>query len=87
MALHSMRKVSQLVPAGATRRLTNGSEAQLLNEFPPQVLNDHLLSANCQGLLLHSSPIFLLADIGEEANDLIALLFVLLVRTSGGRGG
>lgn len=80
-----MRKVSQFVSKRAVRRLTNGSEAQLLDEFPPQILNDHFLSANCQGLLLYSSPIFLLADIGEEADDLIALLFFLLVRINSGK--
>ena len=54
--------------------LTDGREAELGDKFTAQVLNDHLLRTDLEGLGLDSGPVLLLADIGEEADDIVALL-------------
>jgi hypothetical protein len=53
---------------------SNGREAQLLNELFPAVLDVALGSTNLQGLLLGSLKVLLLANIGHEADDLVALI-------------
>jgi hypothetical protein len=51
----------------------NGAEHDLLDELALQVLNDHALSTEGKGLLLNLGPVLLLADVGEEAHDCVAL--------------
>lgn len=63
-------KVATLVGSVAL----DGAEAELLDEFLLQVGDDHLLRADLERLLLDLIPGLFLADIGEEAHDLIALL-------------
>jgi hypothetical protein len=53
---------------------SNGREAQLLNELLPAVLDVALGSTDLQGLLLGSLEVLLLANIGHEADDLVALI-------------
>lgn len=53
----------------------DGAETELLDKLLLQVENDHLQRANLERLLLHFLPRLLLADIGEEAHDLIPFLF------------
>lgn len=67
-----------ILPRSGNRSLTDGGEAELGDEFPTEVLNDHLLRANLQGLLLDGGPVLLLADVAEEADDIVALLCQLL---------
>ena len=52
-----------------------GAEAELFNKLLLQVENDHLQRANLERLLLHLIPRLFLADVGEEAHDLISLLY------------
>lgn len=52
----------------------NSTEAQLLNEFALKILDDELLCANGQRLALCFFEVLCLADIGEEADDLMPLL-------------
>ena len=53
---------------------SNGREAQLLNELLPAVLDVALGGTDLQGLLLGSLEVLLLANIGHEADDLVALI-------------
>jgi hypothetical protein len=46
----------------------------LLDELATQVLNDHLGGANLLRLGANLVPVFLLADVGKEADDFVALL-------------
>jgi len=46
----------------------------LLDELATQVLNDHLGGANLLRLSADLVPVFLLADVGKEADDFVALL-------------
>lgn len=64
-------------------QLTDGREAELLDELPAQILNHHLLGTDLEGLLLNSGPVFLLADIAEEADNLVALLCCSLLAAIG----
>ena len=52
----------------------DGAEAELLDELALQVLNDHVGGANGLGLGPDRVPVLLLADVGKEADDLVALL-------------
>lgn len=54
----------------------NSAEAELLDELLLEVEDDHLLRANLQRLLLDLIPGLLLANVGEEAHDLVALLWI-----------
>ena len=56
----------------------DGAEAELLDELLLQVLDDHLLRADLERLLLDLIPGLLLADVGEEADDLVTLLCIQL---------
>lgn len=47
----------------------HGAEAQLFDKLPSQVLYDHLLGADLEGLCLGGLEILLLADIGAEGDD------------------
>ena len=68
-------------------RLTDGRETELFDKLPAQILNHHLLGTDLEGLRLNSGPVFLLTDIAEEADNLVALLccslLVAIGRTEG----
>ena len=51
----------------------DGAEDNLVDELALQVLNDHALGTEGQSLLLNLGPVLLLADVGEEAHDGVAL--------------
>lgn len=53
---------------------SNGREAELLDELLPDVLDVALAGTDLQGLLLGSLEVLLLANIGHEADDLVALI-------------
>jgi len=53
---------------------SNGREAELLDEFLPDVLDVALAGTDLQGLLLGSLKVLLLTNIGHEADDLVALI-------------
>ena len=53
----------------------HSAEAEFFDKLLLQVENDHLQRANLERLLLHLVPRLLLADVGEEAHDLISFLF------------
>ena len=53
----------------------NSAEAELLNELFLEIEDDHLQRTDLEGLLLDLLPRLLLADVGEEAHNLIALLY------------
>lgn len=55
-------------------RGTHGAEAQLLDKLATQVLDDHFGGTNLLRLGADLVPILLLADVGKEAYDLVALL-------------
>jgi hypothetical protein len=55
----------------------DGTEDNLLDELSLEVLNDHTLSAEGESLLLNLSPVLLLADVGEEAHNSVALVKLL----------
>jgi hypothetical protein len=52
----------------------DSAEAELLDELLLEVLDDHLLGTDLERLLLDLIPGLLLADVGEEADDLVTLL-------------
>jgi hypothetical protein len=52
----------------------DSAEAELLDKLLLEVEDDHLQRTNLEGLLLDLVPRLLLADVGEEAHDLVALL-------------
>jgi len=64
----------------------DGTEDDLLDELALEVLNDHALSAKGESLLLNLSPVLLLADVGEEAHDGVALVQAVRERLSNGSG-
>lgn len=51
----------------------DGTEDDLVNELLLEVEDHHLLSTKLLGLGADLIPVFLLADIGEEADDGVAL--------------
>ena len=68
-------EISVLIGAcSRTGSLTDGGEAKLGDEFTAQVLDDHLLRTDLESLGLDSGPVLLLADIAEEADDIVTLL-------------
>jgi hypothetical protein len=52
----------------------DSAEAELLNELLLEVEDDHLQRTDLERLLLDLIPWLLLANVGEEAHDLISLL-------------
>ena len=67
----SSEKVAALVGSIAL----DSAEAELLDKLLLQVENDHLERTNLKRLLLHLIPRLILANVGEEANDLVSFLF------------
>lgn len=59
---------------GQTNIALDGLEAEILDELLLEVLDDQLLCTDGEGLALCLFEILSLADIGEEADDLMALL-------------
>ena len=57
---------------------SNGREAELLDEFLPDVLDVALAGTDLQGLLLGSLKVLLLTNIGHEADDLVALILIIV---------
>lgn len=51
----------------------NSRPDELVNQLLLDILNDHALSAELDGLGLDGVKVLLLAAIGEEAHDLVAL--------------
>lgn len=51
----------------------DGGEGQLLDQFPLQVEDDHLLGTKSHSLLLDGRPVLILADVGQEADDSVTL--------------
>jgi len=51
----------------------NGRPDQFVNKLLLDILDDHALSPELNGLGLHSLEVLLLAAIGKKAHDLIAL--------------
>jgi hypothetical protein len=52
----------------------NSAEAELLDEFLLEVKNDHFQRTKLERLLLDLVPWLFLANVGEEADNLVALL-------------
>lgn len=52
----------------------HSAEAELFDKLLLEIENDHLQRTNLERLLLDLIPRLLLANVGEEADDLVALL-------------
>lgn len=52
----------------------DGPVDNLLDESLLEVLDHHLLGTKSKGLLLNSIEVLLLANIGQEGNDLVSLI-------------
>lgn len=77
MGLLHTQKVDVLVDGVAL----HGGPAQLLNELLAEILNVALLGTNLQRLLASSVKVLLLADVGHEADDAVALVQQVLEDT------
>jgi len=63
-------EISSLVDSVALNR----AEAELFDKLLPQVENDHLLGTNLESLLFDLIPRLVLANIGQEAHNLVVFL-------------